>query len=215
MLNSISSTSSSALLWRGRNAAAKALQPPIVERRNVFSLYWDLEPLPELDTAPNSLVLSTVDEQRLYRNTVLSDSPASGLKEVQSEQHPLKAPLARFETSPLKGSYTSGGYETTGTDTTTTTTTTEEDAGSTIASSSSLSISALVRQQQQSRMTAVSKQHQPTLHRTPSQSSIADERPMILFVAELKELNVRLSLANNSPEQVVNIAVIQLFVFFD
>lgn len=29
--------------WRGRNAAAKALQPPIVERHNLFALYTDLD----------------------------------------------------------------------------------------------------------------------------------------------------------------------------
>lgn len=33
----------SGMIWRGRNAAAKALQPPIVERRNLFGLYWDLD----------------------------------------------------------------------------------------------------------------------------------------------------------------------------
>lgn len=33
------------MVWRGRNAAAKALHPPIVERKNIFSLYWGLEVL--------------------------------------------------------------------------------------------------------------------------------------------------------------------------
>lgn len=28
--------------WRGRNTAARALQPPIVDRRNIFSLYHRL-----------------------------------------------------------------------------------------------------------------------------------------------------------------------------
>uniref|UniRef100_A0A1I7T4N4 PH domain-containing protein n=1 Tax=Caenorhabditis tropicalis TaxID=1561998 RepID=A0A1I7T4N4_9PELO len=32
--------------WRGRNSAARALQPPIVDRRNMFSLYYRLQPLP-------------------------------------------------------------------------------------------------------------------------------------------------------------------------
>ncbi|CAI4230988.1 unnamed protein product [Auanema sp. JU1783] len=34
-------------IWRGRNSAARALQPPIVDRRNLFSVYYRLGPLME------------------------------------------------------------------------------------------------------------------------------------------------------------------------
>ncbi|CAD6184343.1 unnamed protein product [Caenorhabditis auriculariae] len=33
--------------WRGRNTAARALQPPIVGRRNIFSLFYRLQPIAE------------------------------------------------------------------------------------------------------------------------------------------------------------------------
>uniref|UniRef100_A0A914CQ09 Uncharacterized protein n=1 Tax=Acrobeloides nanus TaxID=290746 RepID=A0A914CQ09_9BILA len=49
----------SGMIWRGRNAAAKALQPPIVERRNLFSLYWDLEPIQPPSGEPCTLLSKT------------------------------------------------------------------------------------------------------------------------------------------------------------
>lgn len=42
--------------WRGRNTAARALQPPIVERRNIFSVFYRLQPLPHLKYDNSTLV---------------------------------------------------------------------------------------------------------------------------------------------------------------
>uniref|UniRef100_A0A914RDZ0 Uncharacterized protein n=1 Tax=Parascaris equorum TaxID=6256 RepID=A0A914RDZ0_PAREQ len=42
--------------WRGRNAAEKALQPPIVTRRNLFALYTDLDRLNEPRGEMSSLI---------------------------------------------------------------------------------------------------------------------------------------------------------------
>ncbi|VDM46045.1 unnamed protein product [Toxocara canis] len=45
--------------WRGRNAAAKALQPPAVTRRNLFALYADLDRLNEPRGERSSLIATT------------------------------------------------------------------------------------------------------------------------------------------------------------
>uniref|UniRef100_F1KPQ6 Dedicator of cytokinesis protein 11 n=1 Tax=Ascaris suum TaxID=6253 RepID=F1KPQ6_ASCSU len=42
--------------WRGRNAAEKALQPPVVTRRNLFALYTDLDRLNEPRGEISSLI---------------------------------------------------------------------------------------------------------------------------------------------------------------
>uniref|UniRef100_A0A914Z3E9 PH domain-containing protein n=1 Tax=Panagrolaimus superbus TaxID=310955 RepID=A0A914Z3E9_9BILA len=43
-------------VWRGKNAVGRALQPPVVERRNLFALYSDLDPLPSPKGQPCSLL---------------------------------------------------------------------------------------------------------------------------------------------------------------
>ncbi|KAK0390436.1 hypothetical protein QR680_019352 [Steinernema hermaphroditum] len=48
-------------VWRGRNAAAKALQPPIVKRKNLFNLYWDLDPLPQIPGEGSSFLNSQIE----------------------------------------------------------------------------------------------------------------------------------------------------------
>ncbi|CAK5095708.1 unnamed protein product [Meloidogyne enterolobii] len=52
-------------LWRGKNAAAKALRPPIIERNNLFALYWDLEPLHEPSNVEKSPLAEPLDEIEL------------------------------------------------------------------------------------------------------------------------------------------------------
>uniref|UniRef100_A0A8R1YPV2 Uncharacterized protein n=1 Tax=Pristionchus pacificus TaxID=54126 RepID=A0A8R1YPV2_PRIPA len=42
--------------WRGRNTAARALQPPIVDRRNIFSLYHRLAPVTDAKGEASSLL---------------------------------------------------------------------------------------------------------------------------------------------------------------
>uniref|UniRef100_A0A914VB90 Uncharacterized protein n=1 Tax=Plectus sambesii TaxID=2011161 RepID=A0A914VB90_9BILA len=53
--------------WRGRNAAARALHPPIVDRRGLFALYADLDPLPEPKGSSSLLAIgeSTADVIKL------------------------------------------------------------------------------------------------------------------------------------------------------
>ncbi|KAE9413296.1 hypothetical protein Angca_009317, partial [Angiostrongylus cantonensis] len=56
-------------VWRGPRAVARALQPPVVERKNLFSLYRNLSPLPEPACEPSSMLSAD------SRN-VLSDCPS-------------------------------------------------------------------------------------------------------------------------------------------
>uniref|UniRef100_A0A8R1HXF8 Uncharacterized protein n=1 Tax=Caenorhabditis japonica TaxID=281687 RepID=A0A8R1HXF8_CAEJA len=65
--------------WRGRNSAARALQPPIVERRNMFSLYYRLQPLPphNYDT---STILPTSTRKTGPRNGSLAHEAVSPTK---------------------------------------------------------------------------------------------------------------------------------------
>nr|CDJ91787.1 Pleckstrin homology and Dedicator of cytokinesis domain containing protein [Haemonchus contortus] len=44
------------LIWRGQRAVAKALQPPIVDRKNIFSLFSNLSPLPKPVCEPLSVL---------------------------------------------------------------------------------------------------------------------------------------------------------------
>uniref|UniRef100_A0A158QXE6 Zizimin ortholog (inferred by orthology to a D. melanogaster protein) n=1 Tax=Nippostrongylus brasiliensis TaxID=27835 RepID=A0A158QXE6_NIPBR len=56
--SSIGSTDSGreSLLWRGQRAVAKALQPPIVDRKNIFSLFSNLAPSPKPVCEPLSIL---------------------------------------------------------------------------------------------------------------------------------------------------------------
>lgn len=47
----------SGAVFRGKNAHLKALQPPVVQRHNIFALYIDLDPLPGPRGEPCSLLL--------------------------------------------------------------------------------------------------------------------------------------------------------------
>ncbi|KAJ1360537.1 hypothetical protein KIN20_019531 [Parelaphostrongylus tenuis] len=44
------------LTFRGPRAVARALQPPVVDRKNLFSLYRNLSPLPELASEPSCML---------------------------------------------------------------------------------------------------------------------------------------------------------------
>ncbi|CAJ0578720.1 unnamed protein product, partial [Mesorhabditis spiculigera] len=57
--------------WRGRNTAVRALQPPIVERRNLFALYNHLEPFVDWKGDGCSL-LETPDSKPTPQSTVPS-----------------------------------------------------------------------------------------------------------------------------------------------
>ncbi|KAL3112883.1 hypothetical protein niasHT_015589 [Heterodera trifolii] len=69
----------STAFWRSRNAAAKALQPPIVERRNIFSLFWDMEPLPEGEGEKSTLgeQLSETEQCNVERISPIPSSSAT------------------------------------------------------------------------------------------------------------------------------------------
>uniref|UniRef100_A0A1I7XZF1 Dedicator of cytokinesis protein 9 n=1 Tax=Steinernema glaseri TaxID=37863 RepID=A0A1I7XZF1_9BILA len=56
-------------VWRGRNAAAKALQPPIVKRKNLFNLYWDLDPLSPVPGGESSFLSAQHDSPVKIRNS--------------------------------------------------------------------------------------------------------------------------------------------------
>uniref|UniRef100_A0A183BTB9 PH domain-containing protein n=1 Tax=Globodera pallida TaxID=36090 RepID=A0A183BTB9_GLOPA len=67
--------------WRSRNAAARALQPPIVERRNLFSLYWDMEPLPEPEGGNSTLgeQLSETEQCNAERSSPIPSSISTAI----------------------------------------------------------------------------------------------------------------------------------------
>ncbi|KAK6025148.1 hypothetical protein OSTOST_08963, partial [Ostertagia ostertagi] len=60
------------LIWRGQRAVAKALQPPIVDRKNIFSLYSNLFPLQKPVCEPLSVIsggLSSYSSTRRHSHT--------------------------------------------------------------------------------------------------------------------------------------------------
>ncbi|TKR72200.1 hypothetical protein L596_019689 [Steinernema carpocapsae] len=56
-------------VWRGRNAAAKALQPPIIKRKNLFNLYWDLDSLPAVSGEGSSFLKSQLEPPVKFRTS--------------------------------------------------------------------------------------------------------------------------------------------------
>ncbi|CAL2027501.1 unnamed protein product [Caenorhabditis brenneri] len=88
--------------WRGRNSAARALQPPIVDRRNMFSLYYRLQPLPH-STFESSTILPGNSAKRPTSSEISSMSPVkmrktSSLKRDNkitflSPQNPSNTPI--------------------------------------------------------------------------------------------------------------------------
>ncbi|CAP25082.2 Protein CBG04359 [Caenorhabditis briggsae] len=61
--------------WRGRNSAARALQPPIVDRRNMFSLYYRLQPLPSPSFDPSTILQGSQGTKRPSFTEIPSFSP--------------------------------------------------------------------------------------------------------------------------------------------
>ncbi|CAB3407627.1 unnamed protein product [Caenorhabditis bovis] len=87
--------------WRGRNSAARALQPPIVDRRNMFSLYYRLQPLPCPKFESSTMLLSRMRPHRSNSTTSLniSVSPSmirktSSLKRSQNTSVTILVPSA-------------------------------------------------------------------------------------------------------------------------
>ena len=70
---------SGAHIWRGKNAVGRALQPPVIVRRNLFCLYSDLDPLPSLKS-PQSCLLQKIPTSTVTRN--LLDTTKDSLSEV-------------------------------------------------------------------------------------------------------------------------------------
>ncbi|CAI2294693.1 unnamed protein product [Caenorhabditis sp. 36 PRJEB53466] len=62
--------------WRGRNSAARALQPPIVERRNMFSLYYRLQPLPHANYDTSTILPSSSGRKSGSRSPPDTITPA-------------------------------------------------------------------------------------------------------------------------------------------
>ncbi|CAI5439846.1 unnamed protein product [Caenorhabditis angaria] len=62
--------------WRGRNSAARALQPPIVDRRNMFSLFYRLQPLPTSNFETSTLIPTKI------RGTTSATSSDSSLLDL-------------------------------------------------------------------------------------------------------------------------------------
>uniref|UniRef100_A0A1I8B8U6 PH domain-containing protein n=1 Tax=Meloidogyne hapla TaxID=6305 RepID=A0A1I8B8U6_MELHA len=74
-------------LWRGKNAAAKALRPPIVERNNLFALYWDMEPLPEPANGEKSTLIEPLDEIELNNSkSVRQIAPLMSAQKLQPKK---------------------------------------------------------------------------------------------------------------------------------
>uniref|UniRef100_A0A7E4UVM3 C2 domain-containing protein n=1 Tax=Panagrellus redivivus TaxID=6233 RepID=A0A7E4UVM3_PANRE len=65
---------SGAPIWRSKNAVGKALQPPVIDRKNLFALYPELEPLPTETPATSSLLLKPLIGAQSSRSTLSSSS---------------------------------------------------------------------------------------------------------------------------------------------
>ncbi|GMT03988.1 hypothetical protein PENTCL1PPCAC_26162, partial [Pristionchus entomophagus] len=79
--------------WRGRNTAARALQPPIVDRRNIFSLYHRLAPVTEAKGEVSS-ILPSRSNQSTTSSPSASPSPRRH-KSTASSYHE-KSTVVRF-----------------------------------------------------------------------------------------------------------------------
>ncbi|GMR32743.1 hypothetical protein PMAYCL1PPCAC_02938, partial [Pristionchus mayeri] len=79
--------------WRGRNTAARALQPPIVDRRNIFSLYHRLAPVTDAKGEVSSLLPS-----RSNQSTASSPSASPAPRRHKTATNSLheKSTVVRF-----------------------------------------------------------------------------------------------------------------------
>lgn len=130
----------------------------------------------------SSLIFPLASEQKLSRNTTSSISVQSSFNQKQKKfdiasKQPIKvkASLAFFE-SPSKSIYSTPTYS------------------ANIKSYPLVSTGVEEIEEKNN--------HSSFLSPSPSQSSIYDEKPLILFVAEFIKLNIKLSLGNSSAEQV-------------
>ena len=67
----ISAQDAAGLGWRGRNNAAKALQPPVIDRRNIFSLYPNLDTLSDLQVDRSDCTLTQATLQQTHNAKVV------------------------------------------------------------------------------------------------------------------------------------------------
>uniref|UniRef100_A0AC34R638 PH domain-containing protein n=1 Tax=Panagrolaimus sp. JU765 TaxID=591449 RepID=A0AC34R638_9BILA len=84
------------LIWRGKNAVGKALQPPVVDRKNLFSLYPDLEPLPSTKSQTSCLLQKTTTttiNRNLMNTTRDSLSFVSVNVEEKYQEKPIKVQI--------------------------------------------------------------------------------------------------------------------------
>lgn len=89
--------------WRGRNSAARALQPPIVERRNMFSLYYRLQPLP-VHSYETSTILPGSSRRPNHRNGFPEAiSPSKAQKSSSLKRSSINPNLSVSISSPVSG----------------------------------------------------------------------------------------------------------------
>lgn len=166
------------MVWRGRNAAAKALHPPIVDRRNVFALYWNFE---ATSTEVEGGEYSTLATQEMKTTASKKKSPAIDRPSYSSSSSTVGVARGDRKNSPFSNRpAAANNYKK------------YSPSATAVSSSSSIPSSRSTGPDESRRSSSPS----------PSTSSFQAEDKSILYISEFKSLRIRLSTGGAPPEQV-------------